>query len=256
MSAPKFPLGRVVATPNALENVWLSAILEASAVISMATGEPFPKRTKNANETALKVGSRLLSAYHTVAGRKFWIITEADRSVTTIPTPGGLLTWSNSSSWFPRKRPKAHVPKSGRSLHSATVPFVHTAPYATIRAVAAYWREHIVSHPTSIPTWVLCRNPSRHRRRVTGHHLVGVGMLDSVIVHAREVFRTAIIAGAHAVIVAHNHPSGSPTPSDADIRTTKDLVRAGQLLKVELLDHVVMGTSSHNSLKGNGIAVL
>ncbi|MFO1458222.1 MAG: JAB domain-containing protein [Verrucomicrobiota bacterium] len=157
--------------------------------------------------------------------------------------------------WFPRKRPKAHVPKEWKVVALRDCPL---RPYRALcdnpGAVAAYWREHIVSHPyfnSDVECFVAIHLDTR--RRVTGHHLVGVGILDSVIVHAREVFRTAIIAGAHAVIVAHNHPSGDPTPSDADIRTTKDLVRAGQLLKVELLDHVVMGTSSHNSLKEMGL---
>ncbi|MFO1458221.1 MAG: hypothetical protein U1G08_02360 [Verrucomicrobiota bacterium] len=87
MSAPKFPLGRVVATPNALENVPAPAILEGLSRHQHGDWGTLSKEDKNANETALKVGSRLLSAYHTVAGRKFWIITEADRSVTTILLP-------------------------------------------------------------------------------------------------------------------------------------------------------------------------
>ena len=82
------------------------------------------------------------------------------------------------------------------------------------------------------------------RRRLIRVDEVGRGLLDSVLVHPREVFRPALLAGAHAVIVAHNHPSGDPTPSEADLRTTRDLIRAGQLLKVELLDHVIIGRSS------------
>jgi len=60
-------------------------------------------------------------------------------------------------------------------------------------------------------------------------------------VHPREIFRPAITSRAAAVILAHNHPSGDPTPSEADIRVTRDLIKAGQLLKIEVLDHVILG---------------
>lgn len=82
------------------------------------------------------------------------------------------------------------------------------------------------------------------RRRLIRLEEVGRGLLDSVLVHPREVFRPALIAGAHAIVAAHNHPTGDPTPSTADIRTTRDLLRAGQLLKVELLDHIIIGRPS------------
>jgi DNA repair protein RadC len=69
-------------------------------------------------------------------------------------------------------------------------------------------------------------------------------LLDQILVHAREVFRPAIAAGAHAIILAHNHPSGDPAPSEADIRVTRDLIRAGHLLKIEVLDHLIIGRRS------------
>ena len=80
---------------------------------------------------------------------------------------------------------------------------------------------------------------TRHRliRKV---HLTN-GTLDAAIVHPRDVFRHAVAANASAVILVHNHPSGDPTPSKADITVTRDLVRAGQLLKIEVLDHVILG---------------
>lgn len=79
------------------------------------------------------------------------------------------------------------------------------------------------------------------RRRLIRREVVTKGTIDSTIVHPREVFRTAIAANASAIIVAHNHPSGDPLPSAADIRITKDLIRAGQLLKIDVLDHVILG---------------
>ena len=69
----------------------------------------------------------------------------------------------------------------------------------------------------------------------------GDGTLDTLLVHPREVFKHAIAAGAAAIVLAHNHPSGDPAPSEADIKVTRDLIRAGQLLKIEVLDHVILG---------------
>ena len=81
------------------------------------------------------------------------------------------------------------------------------------------------------------------RRRLIRIELVSQGLLDSVLVHPREVFRPAIASNAHAIILAHNHPGGDPNPSEADIRATRDIVRAGQLLRIEVLDHVILGRS-------------
>jgi len=79
------------------------------------------------------------------------------------------------------------------------------------------------------------------RRRYISHAKVAGGTLDTLLVHPREVFHPAIVAGASAVILTHNHPSGDPSPSEADIRVTRDLIRAGQVLKIEVLDHVIIG---------------
>jgi len=79
------------------------------------------------------------------------------------------------------------------------------------------------------------------RRRFIRLDEITGGTLDTLLVHPREVFRKAIAANAAAVVLAHNHPSGDPTPSEADIKVTRDLIRAGQLLKIEVLDHVVIG---------------
>ena len=79
------------------------------------------------------------------------------------------------------------------------------------------------------------------RRRLISVQRISQGLLDSLLVHPREVFRRAIAANAAAVVLVHNHPSGDPTPSEADIKVTRDLIRAGQLLKIEVLDHVILG---------------
>jgi DNA repair protein RadC len=73
---------------------------------------------------------------------------------------------------------------------------------------------------------------------------ISQGTLDTLLVHPREVFRRAIAANAAAVVLVHNHPSGDPTPSDADIKVTRDLIRAGQLLRIDLLDHIILGRAT------------
>lgn len=80
------------------------------------------------------------------------------------------------------------------------------------------------------------------RRRLIAVEHVAKGTLDSVQVHAREVFAPAITRRASAVILIHNHPSGDPSPSEADLRVTRDLIRAGQLLKIDVLDHIILGS--------------
>jgi DNA repair protein RadC len=122
----------------------------------------------------------------------------------------------------------------------------------TPQAAYEYWKENIPHAP-----WydeakecliVLILNT---RRRIIGHNLVSLGGLDTCFVHVREVFRPVIIAAGSALILMHNHPSGDPTPSEADIRVTRELIRAGHLLKIEVLDHVIVGTN-HASLKELG----
>ena len=118
---------------------------------------------------------------------------------------------------------------------------------------AAYWRLHVQTCPYFNPECecfvILMLNT---RRRVKCHQLVTIGTMDTLLVHAREVFRSAVIAGAAAIVLMHNHPSGEPQPSEADIRVTRDLIRAGQLLKIEVIDHVIMGNPTHCSLRELG----
>lgn len=94
------------------------------------------------------------------------------------------------------------------------------------------------------------------RRRIKGHYFVSIGTADTLLTHPREIFRLAIMVSASAIILAHNHPSGDPTPSEADIRVTRDIARAGQLLKLELLDHIILGNPRHISLRELGYLTL
>lgn len=82
---------------------------------------------------------------------------------------------------------------------------------------------------------------------------ISVGSLDSSIVHPREVFKEAISASASAVIFAHNHPSGDTEASEDDIQLTKRLFEAGEIVGIDVLDHIIIGGKSHTSLKREGL---
>ncbi|MGO8676072.1 MAG: RadC family protein [Limisphaerales bacterium] len=82
------------------------------------------------------------------------------------------------------------------------------------------------------------------RRRLVRVQPISQGTLDTILIHPRDVFKSAIAADAAAVVLIHNHPSGDPTPSEADIKVTRDLIRAGQLLRIEVLDHIILGSAT------------
>jgi DNA repair protein RadC len=87
------------------------------------------------------------------------------------------------------------------------------------------------------------------RRRLIRAITISQGTLDTILVHPREVFKAAIAANAAAIVLVHNHPSGDPTPSEADVKVTRDLIRAGQLLKIDVLDHVILGNATKERSK-------
>jgi DNA repair protein RadC len=126
-------------------------------------------------------------------------------------------------------------------LHDAPPPNQMTIG-DTPEKIAAYWRANVQTSVTFSPTVenavVIFLNT---RRRITGHLHLATGTLDTLLIHPREVFRAAILANAAAIVIGHQHPSGDSTPSEADIKVTRDLIRAGQLLKIDILDHVVIG---------------
>ncbi|MGD0253233.1 MAG: JAB domain-containing protein [Verrucomicrobiota bacterium] len=119
--------------------------------------------------------------------------------------------------------------------------------------VVDFWRKHVVT-----ASWFrdfqecLCVFLFNTRHRLIGFELIGLGTLDSIWTTPREVFRTAILHNAFAVVIAHNHPSGDPTPSESDIKITRELIRAGQYLRIDLLDHIILG----DARRENGYASL
>jgi DNA repair protein RadC len=82
--------------------------------------------------------------------------------------------------------------------------------------------------------------------------LVSIGSLNASIVHPREVLKPAIVASAASILLVHNHPTGDPEPSQEDIDFTRRMLKCGELVGIELLDHVIVGNGSFASLKEQG----
>jgi DNA repair protein RadC len=87
------------------------------------------------------------------------------------------------------------------------------------------------------------------RHEVIGKETVSVGSLNASIVHPREVFKPAVLHSAASIVLAHNHPSGDPEPSEEDLSITKRLKEAGELLGIQVLDHVVVASRGIVSLR-------
>lgn len=143
----------------------------------------------------------------------------------------------------------SHQPKEYKlvALRECVAPMQRELMDTPERA-ADYWRLNIPSHPLFNPElesfFVILVDT---RRRVLGHHLVSMGTMDTILVSPREVFRLALLTPyTSALILAHNHPSGDPSPSESDIRVTRDLMRAGQLMKIDVIDHIILGVPDPN----------
>ena len=92
------------------------------------------------------------------------------------------------------------------------------------------------------------------KNAIAGVHVLSIGSLNSAIVHPREVFKAAILNNAASLICFHNHPSGNPEPSQEDISLTRRLVEAGEILGIEVLDHIIIGDEGRFiSLKEQGL---
>ena len=91
------------------------------------------------------------------------------------------------------------------------------------------------------------------RLRIKVLELVSLGTLNACLVQPREVFTRAVANRCHGILVAHNHPSGETTPSHEDVMITKQLVEAGKILDIPLIDHIVIGDGTYLSLKEQGL---
>jgi DNA repair protein RadC len=107
---------------------------------------------------------------------------------------------------------------------------------------AAFWRVHIVNkdwyNPDQEALVVLCLDA---KQTLTSWSLISLGTVNESLAHPREIFRPTIAMNAYSFILMHNHPSGDPTPSEADIRLTRRIAECARLLQIQFLDHVIVG---------------
>jgi DNA repair protein RadC len=90
------------------------------------------------------------------------------------------------------------------------------------------------------------------KSRIIGINTVAIGILNSCPVHPREVFKPAIISNSARIVLGHNHPSGDPSPSSDDLMLTKRLKEAGEVLGIEVADHIIIGDGNYRSLREYG----
>jgi DNA repair protein RadC len=145
---------------------------------------------------------------------------------------------------------------------------IDSAKATTLLAAFELSKRALEVNDTNLPTIVtpkdvvaqltdLCHNKKEHfialylnaRNQLVHKETISMGTLNANLVHPREVFEPALKHSAASIMVAHNHPSGDPKPSEDDLEITKRLAEAGKMMGVELLDHIIITTNSYFSLK-------
>jgi DNA repair protein RadC len=114
-------------------------------------------------------------------------------------------------------------------------------PEAVVRAIRASIKDKAKEHFK-----LILLNP---RNKIIGISTISIGTLNASLVHPREIFKDAIMHSAASVVLAHNHPSGDPDPSEDDIKITKKLVESGKILGIEVVDHIIIGKNDYYSFK-------
>ena len=121
--------------------------------------------------------------------------------------------------------------------------------YNSPQTVAEYFYSHYLQSSTE--EFVVLILDSKNK--LIALETISVGTINSTIVHPREVFKGAIKRSANAIILVHNHPSGDPTPSEEDIKITRRLAEVGQIVGIQVLDHIIVGKNRHVSLRERNI---
>ncbi|MDD4237951.1 MAG: DNA repair protein RadC [Desulfotomaculaceae bacterium] len=180
---------------------------------------------------------------------------------------------------IPDETVKSLMSKTVRDLSQMTVEEIETFPgigrTKAVRLTAAFElarrlatllpeEKPVVKSPNEVAALVMAemRYLNRENFRIlllsTKNHVIGietvsVGTLNLSLVHPREVFRNAIKKSANSIIMVHNHPSGDPTPSSDDFSITEQLTKAGAIIGIQVLDHVIIGDGKFISLKERGV---
>jgi len=118
-------------------------------------------------------------------------------------------------------------------------------PEAVVKAIRASIKDKAKEHFK-----LILLNP---RNKIIGISTISIGTLNASLVHPREVFKDAITHSAASVVLAHNHPSGDPEPSEDDLTITKRLIEAGRILGIEVMDHIIIAKNGFFSFKEKGL---
>ncbi|MBU1205652.1 MAG: DNA repair protein RadC [bacterium] len=118
-------------------------------------------------------------------------------------------------------------------------------PEAVVKAIRTSIKDKAKEHFK-----LILLNP---RNKIIGISTISIGTLNASLVHPREVFKDAIVHSAASVVLAHNHPSGDPEPSEDDLKITKKLVDSGKILGIEVIDHIIIGKNNFCSFKERGL---
>ncbi len=185
-------------------------------------------RTGTPKENALNLASRLLAHYGGLTGVAQASYGELNAiegigDAKTAQIKAALELGKRLSSAFPQDRP---VIRSPQDVARLVMPDMSLLEQEHLRVVLLNTKNQVVGTPE-----------------------VYRGNVNTAVVRASEVFRDAVRENCPAVIIVHNHPSGDPTPSPEDIAITQQLIQGGQLLNIDVLDHVVIGQQRHVSMK-------
>ncbi len=214
--------------------------LPSSRLREMAVSERPQERLQRSGPGALS-DTELLAMLLRSGTQGHDVLAVAEKLLAAAGSLADLLTWTESD--FTRLRGIGRI----KALQLLTVMEVArrvvvsanaVAPQLTTPAeIATFCRPHALGLAVE-KFWVLCLNrKNRLLRRVE----ITSGTATATLVHPREVFRTAIRESAAAVVCVHNHPSGDPAPSAADVRITRQLREAAQVVEIDLLDHIIVG---------------
>lgn len=189
-------------------------------------------RTGTGSENVLRLAERLLASFRDLSGLARASLTELQMvkgigPAKAVEIKAALELGRRLMTLTPADRPRVTSPGDGANLLMGEMSLLEQEQ---LRVILLDTRNHVL--------------------RIT---TVYQGSLNSAQVRIGEIFKGAIKENAAAVIVAHNHPSGDPAPSQDDIRVTREMVKAGKLLDIQVLDHLVIGRGRFVSLKERGL---
>lgn len=189
-------------------------------------------RTGSGKENVLRLAEKLLAQFKDLSGLSRASVTEIMSvkgigPVKAIEIKAALELGRRLAANMPEERPRVASPGDAANLLMSEMMFLEQEH---LRLILLDTRNRVLATPT-----------------------IYVGSLNSSVVRIGELFRAAIKENAAAFIVAHNHPSGDPSPSPEDINVTRQIVSAGKLLDIQLLDHIVIGYQRYVSLKERGL---